>query len=138
MLDLKIAGRTQLAGLNKMHGAVVELAGVTRFAQKPGSYVESSKQREVPMIALFEHFHFIGGAELTFANWKYVGDWWVDKISSILVVAGTWEFFSKRDYKGDCWTYAPGLYDEIGVSIASFRRVWTAQKQISSTNYFVV
>jgi len=121
MINFKLMGKDQVSGLSKMHDAVVELRGVTRFAETPQDFAPESTTRQVPTVALFEHFHFIGGAELTFADWKYVGNWWLDKISSIWVIAGTWEFYSASDYKGDCWVYGPGLYDEVRVNIASLR-----------------
>ena len=118
--DLKFLGQNHLIGLSKIHQAVVEPPPKTQF----GKAAEEPAQHRVgivPMVALFEHFGFIGGAELTFMNWRYVGDWWAGKISSLLIISGSWEFYSEKDYSGQRWAYGPGLYDEITSRIESFR-----------------
>jgi hypothetical protein len=121
MLDIRSTGGGQLAGLSKIHNAVVDLSSAKSFPERAGDLSHLSDGRSIPMIGLFEHFKFVGGAELTFANWRYVGDWWFNKISSIIIITGVWEFFSAKDYQGDCWILGPGLYDKVTVQILSIR-----------------
>ncbi len=43
-------------------------------------------------------------------NYLYVGGWWNDKVSSIIVVRGTWRFYQHRDYKGAYWDLSGPAY----------------------------
>src|SRR6266542_5006988 len=119
--DLKLAGKSQVIGLSKSHRATVEFPHTIGFSRAHKD-VAPQPFAVLPMVALFEHFHFVGGCELTFMNWRYVGDWWVDKISSLLIISGTWDFYSEPNYQGDRWEYGPGLYDEVTSKISSFLR----------------
>src|SRR5262249_60376195 len=63
-------------------------------------------------------------------NFSYVGDFWNDKISSIIVVSGTWQFWRHANFQkgpGDTdWILRPGYYpwvEAAGISndqISSF------------------
>ena len=65
-------------------------------------------------------------------NESYVGDHWNDKISSIIVVSGTWQFFEHANYGGaSSHPIGPGYYSFVenpvvniaNDSISSFRVV---------------
>jgi len=61
-----------------------------------------------PEIEVFEHWDFAGVSWRTSLSYRYVGDFWNDKISSIIVYSGIWRFFEHRDFKGDHWDLGPG------------------------------
>ncbi|HXM00453.1 MAG TPA: beta/gamma crystallin-related protein [Rhizomicrobium sp.] len=58
---------------------------------------------------------------------SYVGDHWNDKISSIKVISGEWEFFWDANYGGEALRLGPGRYRYVGDhwndQISSFRCV---------------
>jgi hypothetical protein len=111
---------TRSAGLDKSHGAVMDSARVQPFPKKP-TVQAPTQGNPLPVVALYDHIHFEGGTATTPFNWSYIGDWWTDKVASIAVLSGVWEFYSERDYKGDCWVLGPGLYDDVGVKLGSIR-----------------
>ena len=41
-----------------------------------------------------------------------------DRASSVVVTRGTWELCSEPDFRGDCRTYAPGRYSDLGYGMA--------------------
>lgn len=41
-----------------------------------------------------------------------------DRASSVVVTRGTWELCSEPDYRGDCRTFAPGRYADLGYGMA--------------------
>ena len=44
----------------------------------------------------------------------YVGDHWNDQISSIQVLAGTWEFYWDANFRGEVLRLGPGSYPYVG------------------------
>lgn len=60
-------------------------------------------------------------------DYPYVGDFWNDKISSIKVDSGTWEFFEDANFQGSSFLLTPGEYawigDEWNDRISSFRQI---------------
>lgn len=79
-------------------------------------------------IEIFQHINFGGASWRTNLNYLYVGDWWNDSISSIIVVRGTWRFYQHRDYQGAYWDLGgPAYYPWVEAAnipndiISSFR-----------------
>jgi hypothetical protein len=70
---------------------------------------------------------FDGEAWRTNDDQKDVGPHWNDRISSIVVVSGIWEFYRDQQYKGEVMTLPPGGYPSVGGhwndQISSFRCV---------------
>jgi hypothetical protein len=68
---------------------------------------------------------FDGEAWRTNDDQKDVGPHWNDRISSIVVVSGIWEFYWDQQYKGEVMTLPPGGYPFVGGhwndQISSFR-----------------
>lgn len=64
----------------------------------------------LPEIEIFQHIDFGGFSARTNLNWYFVGDWWNDKISSIVVVSGTWRFYEHWHYEGRYWDLSEGYY----------------------------
>ena len=58
---------------------------------------------------------------------SYVGGFWNDKISSIKIYSGTWEFFEDANYQGRSFRLNPGNYPNLGHDwndvISSFKQV---------------
>ena len=80
-------------------------------------------------VVLFEHRGFGGAEWRTNLSYSYVGDFWNDKVSSIVVVCGIWQFFEHRDFGGRVWQLGPGYYDwveAVGIPndlISSFKAI---------------
>jgi hypothetical protein len=64
----------------------------------------------LPEIVIYEHIDFGGAKERTNLAWSWVGGYWNDKISSIVVVNGVWEFYEHINYGGKKWTLGEGYY----------------------------
>jgi len=60
-------------------------------------------------------------------DYSYVGDFWNDKISSIKVYSGTWEFFEHANFQGRSFQLTPGEYPWVTSTwndmISSFKQV---------------
>lgn len=65
---------------------------------------------QIPQVQIYEHIDFGGNNEVTSLNWYYVGDWWNDKISSIVIYSGRWRFYLHWHYEGPHWDLGPGQY----------------------------
>lgn len=83
----------------------------------------------LPEVVICEHIDFGGANERTNLNYYFVGDWWNDKISSIIVVSGTWRFYEHWHYEGRHWDLGPGYYrwvEDAGIPndlISSFQAI---------------
>lgn len=83
----------------------------------------------LPEIVVYEHADFAGAEWRTNLSYSYVGDDWNDKISSIIVVSGRWEFYVDANLQTLAGTLDPGYYRfvaDVGIpndSISSFRAI---------------
>ena len=66
--------------------------------------------QNLPEVVVYEDIQYGGAEKRTNLIWPNVGSFWNDKISSIIVVSGTWEFFEDVNYQGRSWTLTPGYY----------------------------
>jgi hypothetical protein len=107
--------------LNRAQGAVLDFDSIKMMPwpdKESGTAAKGTKIKELklqgvkhlPEIVIYEHIDFGGVSERTNLNWYYVGDWWNDKISSIIVVQGTWRFFEHWHYEGRYWDLEPNYY----------------------------
>jgi hypothetical protein len=68
----------------------------------------------VPELVVYWDINFGGESWRTNLNYSYVGDHWNDQISSIIVVAGTWQFWRDANFRsgiaGERWVLGPGYY----------------------------
>ena len=79
-------------------------------------------------IVVYENSDFQAAEWRTNLGWRFVGDFWNDKISSFVVVRGVWQFYAGEDF-GGCASreFGPGVYqwvEAFGIpndSISSFR-----------------
>lgn len=82
-----------------------------------------------PLVIVCEHTGFGGAQWISSNGWTYVGDWWNDRISSIIVVSGRWRFYEAGNYGGASWELGPGYYSNLAAVnipndvISSFRPV---------------
>ena len=78
----------------------------------------------LPEVVTYHDPQYQGHERRTNLNCYILGKDQNDKISSIIVVRGTWRFYSDNCYKGDYWDLTPGYYPIIGTAndvISSFQ-----------------
>jgi hypothetical protein len=108
-----------------------------RWPEKPTGKAASSERGQaveiaaaaqaMPEIEIFEHINFGGHSWRTNLNYLYVGGWWNDRVSSMVVIRGRWRFYMHRDYMGPYWDVNPGYYpwvEDVNIPndiISSFR-----------------
>lgn len=83
-----------------------------------------SKLKILPEVVVYEGYDYAGHHLRTNLNMQIIGSDLNDKISSIIVVHGTWRFYRDRHFKGDYWDLGVGYYPSIGSaddSISSFQ-----------------
>ncbi|HEY9697858.1 MAG TPA: CAP domain-containing protein [Trichocoleus sp.] len=79
-------------------------------------------------IEIFKDINFSGAAsgKIDYDS-AFVGEFWNDRISSIKVYSGVWEFFEHANFQGRSLCLEPGNYPEFGGdandTISSFKRV---------------
>lgn len=66
-----------------------------------------------PEIVVFQDINFGGAEWRTNLGYSYVGDDWNDKISSVIVISGTWQFFEHANSGGASTTVGPGFYSWV-------------------------
>ena len=65
----------------------------------------------LPELVIYDHAGFKGAYARTNLSFYYVGDFWNDRISSLVIVSGVWRFYRDEYYKGDHWELGPGFYE---------------------------
>ena len=65
----------------------------------------------MPELIIYDHVGFKGAAARTNLSFHYLGDFWNDRISSLIIVSGIWRFYRDEYYKGDYWDLGPGFYE---------------------------
>jgi hypothetical protein len=65
----------------------------------------------LPEIVIYDHVGFKGDFARTNLSFHYLGDFWNDRISCLIVVSGVWRFYRDEYYKGDHWDLGPGFYE---------------------------
>jgi hypothetical protein len=120
-------------------GAVLLRGNFVAWPNKPSGGAAGHRDREaklaavagvhMPEVVVCEHIDFGGAEWRTNLGWSYVGDFWNDKISSIIVVSGTWRFYEHANLGGQFWDLGPGYYhwvEEVGIPndiISSFQPI---------------
>ena len=67
----------------------------------------------LPEIIVYDHTGFKGAYARTNLSFHYLGDFWNDRISCVIVVSGVWRFYRDEYYKGDYWDLGPGFYESF-------------------------
>ncbi len=65
----------------------------------------------LPEVVIYDHAGFKGAYARTNLSFHFLGDYWNDRISSLIVVSGVWRFYRDDYYKGDHWDLGPGFYE---------------------------
>ena len=104
--------------LSPDNGAVID----TKWQVGPLRYYASAAQEgndaeivtaapRMPEVVVYDHAGFRGAYARTNLSFLYVGDFWNDRISSLIIVSGVWRFYRDEYYKGDHWDLGPGFYE---------------------------
>ena len=127
--------------VSKLDGAFADVEGpnfspwpdepsgtATQSERGQGVQLADTDARALPEVQIFEHINFGGASWRTNLNYLYVGGWWNDRTSSIIVVRGTWRFYQHRNYQGAYWDLrGPAYYPWVEAAnipndiISSFR-----------------
>ena len=67
----------------------------------------------LPELVLYDHIGFKGAYARTNLSFHYIGDFWNDRMSCIIVVSGVWRFYRDEYYKGPSWDLGPGFYESF-------------------------
>ena len=67
----------------------------------------------LPELVVYDHVGFKGAYARTNLSFHYLGDFWNDRISSLIIVNGIWRFYRDEYYKGDYWDLGPGFYESF-------------------------
>ncbi len=70
-----------------------------------------TRTASLPELVVYDHVGFRGAYARTNLSFLYLGDFWNDRISSLIVVRGVWRFYRDEYYKGDHWDLGPGFYE---------------------------
>ena len=111
--------KTSKTELSPDNGAIVD----TKWKVGPLGYhasaADSSAMKlaeggfRLPEIVIYDHVAFKGAYSRTNLSFHYLGDFWNDRISSLIVVSGIWRFYRDEYYKGDHWDLGPGFYESF-------------------------
>ncbi|PYJ39814.1 MAG: hypothetical protein DME84_00435 [Verrucomicrobia bacterium] len=66
-----------------------------------------------PLSYLYDHIGFKGSYARTNLSFHYVGDYWNDRMSCVIVESGVWRFYRDEYYKGPHWDLGPGYYESF-------------------------
>jgi hypothetical protein len=67
----------------------------------------------LPEIVIYDHIGFKGASARTNLSFNFIGDFWNDRISCLIVVSGVWRFYRDEYYKGPHWDLGPGFYESF-------------------------
>ncbi|MEO6971472.1 MAG: beta/gamma crystallin-related protein [Chthoniobacterales bacterium] len=79
----------------------------------PASAHASDANFRLPEVIIYDHPCFKGAYARTNLSFHFLGDFWNDRISSLIVVSGVWRFYRDDYYKGDYWDLGPGFYESF-------------------------
>ena len=68
----------------------------------------------LPEVVVYQDHDYGGPSHRTNLNFRRMSNEFNNKISSIVVVKGTWRFYRDQNYMGDYWDLEPGYYPGIG------------------------
>ena len=73
-------------------------------ATEVGARSAGAGMAQMPEIVVYDHVGFRGAYARTNLSFLYLGDFWNDRISSLIIVSGIWRFYRDEYYKGDIGT----------------------------------
>ncbi len=105
--------------LSPENGAIID----TKWIVEPFRYHASAVGKadsppvagnlQLPELIVYDHAGFRGAYARTNLSFHFLGDFWNDRISSLIVVSGVWRFYRDDHYKGDHWDLGPGFYESF-------------------------
>lgn len=104
------------SNLSTLNGCIVDLESnvgefsLQKLSVKRGTETTRNPTRRLPEVVIYEHIDFGGVSERTNLNYYYVGDYWNDRVSSIVIPSGIWRFYQHWHYEGAWWELGPGYY----------------------------
>ncbi|MCC5465559.1 beta/gamma crystallin-related protein [Pelosinus baikalensis] len=102
-----------IVDLESKIGGTIELVKASvkiSDSQDPPIIPVQTQVLRFPEITIYEHIDYGGANARTNLNWYYVGGFWNDKISSMVISSGVWQFFQHAHYQGAYWVLGPGYY----------------------------
>ena len=89
-------------------------AELSRLRCRKGQAANRPKELiRLPELVVYDHIGFKGAYARTNLSFHYLGDFWNDRISCLIVVSGVWRFYRDEYYKGDYWDLGPGFYESF-------------------------
>ena len=85
-------------------------AGESQF----GMFERPANLNVLPEVVVYHDHDYAGPSHRTNLNFRRMSRELNDKISSIVVVRGTWRFYRDPNYMGDYWDLDVGYYPNIG------------------------
>ena len=79
-----------------------------------GMFERPEKMESLPEVVIYQDHDYGGPSHRTNLNFRRMSKDLNDKISSIVVVRGTWRFYRDPDYTGDYWDLDVGYYPSLG------------------------
>jgi hypothetical protein len=110
--------KTSKTDLSPDNGAIIDTKwkleglGYHAHAATPGAK-HVTGNIHLPELIIYDHVGFKGAYARTNLSFHYLGDFWNDRISSLIVVSGVWRFYRDEYYKGDYWDLGPGFYESF-------------------------
>ena len=103
--------------LSPTNGCIIDtkwkLGTLGYHAVAAGQEQPSAEVLRLPEVVIYDHICFGGAYARTNLSFHFIGDFWNDRISSLIVVSGVWRFYRDEYYKGDHWDLGPGYYESF-------------------------
>ena len=103
--------------LSPTNGCIIDtkwkLGTLGYHATAAGDPPPSGEVMRLPELVIYDHICFGGAYARTNLSFHFIGDFWNDRISSLIVVSGVWRFYRDEYYKGDHWDLGPGYYESF-------------------------
>jgi Beta/Gamma crystallin len=121
MNEIRPYSTAEMSRVTQLLGAVPDLTQSVPWPEKHSGDVGQKKDTvkvvrpaeanwRMPEVVIFEHINYGGAEWRTNLNYSYVGGYWNDRVSSIVVVSGTWRFYQHANFQGAYWDLPQGWY----------------------------
>ena len=111
---MRLIPKTELSPDN---GAIIDtkwkLGNLSYHPSGAGKVEPSHEMIRLPELVIYDHIGFKGAYARTNLSFHYIGDFWNDRISSLIIVGGIWRFYRDEYYKGPSWDLGPGYYESF-------------------------
>jgi hypothetical protein len=117
--NLRLMRQIPKTELSPDNGCIIDM----KWQLGPLSYHASTAGKEpvplvkeiirLPELVLYDHTGFKGAFARTNLSFNFIGNYWNDRISCLIVVSGVWRFYRDDYYKGPHWDLGPGYYESF-------------------------